>query len=90
MTPDQDHPSAGALSAEVACSAAQEEHMDDNYAICPYCRFKNHVESEDYDSNEREEHCSRCDAVFIQFEEFTVTHCTRPCPPNSSISRESP
>ncbi len=61
--------------------SATEEQMDDNHAICPYCRHENHVEAEDYDSNEREQECAECGRTYLQYDDFTVTHYTRPCPP---------
>ena len=68
--------------AAVPCSEAPEEQMDDNHAICPYCLHQNHVESEDYDSNEREQECAECGKTSMQYDDFTITHYTRPCPQN--------
>jgi DNA-directed RNA polymerase subunit RPC12/RpoP len=62
----------------VPCSEAPEEQMDDNHAICPYCRHENHVEAEDYDSNERDQECAECGKTYLQYDDFTVTHYTRP------------
>ena len=75
------------ISTGVSCAAAYgseapEEQMDDNHAICPYCRHENHVEAEDYDSNEREQECAECGKTYLQYDDFTVTHYTRPCPQN--------
>ena len=54
--------------------------MDDDSAICPYCGAKNYVESEDYDSKEREEECHECGKTYLVYQEFSVTHCTRTKP----------
>lgn len=74
----------------VPCSEAPEEQMDDNHAICPYCRHENHVEAEDYDSNEREQECAECGKTYLQYDDFTVTHYTRPCPQNESSGATEP
>lgn len=57
-----------------------ESHMDDDNAICPYCLSENYVEAEDYSSNEREVKCDSCRGTFLQYDDFTVTHYTRPIP----------
>lgn len=74
--------SAGVSCAAAYDSEAPEEQMDDNHAICPYCRHENHVEAEEYDSNEREQECAECGKTYLQYDDFTVTHYTRPCPQN--------
>jgi hypothetical protein len=58
-----------------------EEQSSTAHAICPYCLYENHVESEDYNPNEREEKCVQCGETFIQQDDFTVTHLTRPITP---------
>jgi len=55
-----------------------EEQWDSSYAICPYCLYKKYVESEDYNSDEREQECPECGKTYMQYEEFSVTHYTRP------------
>lgn len=57
-----------------------EDQYDDGHAICPYCLHQNHVEGEDYSADEREEQCANCEKTFIQYDDFTVTHYTRPIP----------
>lgn len=65
-----------------------ETQMDDYYAICPYCLYKNHVEGEDYNCNERKEVCAECGSTFLQYEDFTVTHYTRPINPAPASNAE--
>ena len=65
-----------------------ESQMDDNYAICPYCRQENYVAAEDYDSHEREELCAECGKTYLQYDDFTVTHYTRPIPQKSDSEEQ--
>jgi predicted Zn finger-like uncharacterized protein len=69
--------------APAAVPHAPESHMDDNNAICPHCLAENYVEAEDYNPHEREVVCDVCEKTFLQFEDFTVTHHTRPLPVSS-------
>ena len=45
--------------------------------ICPYCGNAYHAEAEDYNSNEREEECNKCNKVYLVYQDFEVTHHTR-------------
>lgn len=45
-------------------------------AVCPYCHKVNEVESEDYSSNESEDHCYSCGKRFYRTDEFSVDHTT--------------
>lgn len=55
-----------------------DEQLDDNNAICPYCKHSWQVEAEDYDEEEREEECVECGKRYWLHDSFSVTHYTRP------------
>lgn len=57
-----------------------ESQMDDCNVICPYCLHEYQAEAESYDSDEREEECDNCGKSYLRYDEFTVTHHTRPKP----------
>lgn len=56
-------------------------HSDDLYQICPYCGNQAHVEAADFDEHERVEECESCGSTYLAYDEFTVTHHTRPHAP---------
>lgn len=64
-----------------------ESQMDDTDVICPHCLHSYQAEAEDYDEQEREEECEKCGGRFMLYDEFTVTHHTRPLPANLPDSR---
>lgn len=59
-----------------------ESQMDDVNVICPHCLHSYQAESEDFDEQEREEECEKCGGRYMLYDEFTVTHHTRPLPAN--------
>ena len=54
------------------------DQSDDNHVICPYCGHSYQPESEDYDTDEREENCEECGKNYYLSQEFSVTHNTQP------------
>lgn len=62
-----------------------EEQTSDSGAVCPHCLHLNHVEAEDYNPDEREQECTKCGKPFLQRDDFTVAHHTRPLPPTPEI-----
>lgn len=60
-----------------------ESQMDDVNVICPHCLHSYQAESEDFDEQEREEECEKCGGRYMLYDEFTVTHHTRPLPANA-------
>jgi len=58
-----------------------EPQSDSSDIICPYCLHSYQAESEDYNEHEREEECDKCGKPFLLYDEFTVTHHTRPILP---------
>jgi hypothetical protein len=59
-------------------SVIPENQMDDCNVICPHCLAEYQAEAEDYDEQEREETCGNCGGRYILYDEFSVTHHTRP------------
>jgi len=55
-----------------------DDHYDSDHSICPYCRYKHHVESEDYSEDPRVEECSQCGMKFHLSQRFSVDHVTTP------------
>ncbi len=55
-----------------------ESQMDDCLVICPYCKDSYQAEAADFSESEREETCFKCKRVYVLYDEFTVTHNTRP------------
>ena len=67
-----------------------ESQMDDVNVICPHCLHSYQAESEDFDEQEREEECEKCGGRYMLYDEFTVTHHTRPLPANpTSLPRSA-
>lgn len=57
--------------------SAEQYEFDHDNAICPYCKAENYVETEDYNSDEREDECRECGKTYLVYQEYTVTHNTR-------------
>lgn len=55
-----------------------ESQMDGLNCICPYCLHAYQVEAEDYDEAPRKETCHKCGKVYETWQNFDVTHYTRP------------
>lgn len=55
-----------------------EPQSDDCDVICPYCGADYQAEAEDFSETEREEECFKCKRVYVVYQEFVVTHHTRP------------
>jgi HD superfamily phosphohydrolase len=75
--------SAPALRCEAL--VRPESQMDSCNVICPYCLHEYQAECEDFNENEREEECENCGKTYLLYQEFDVTHHTRPVP-NARIS----
>lgn len=63
------------MSAENGGGAAQSDECN---IICPYCLKSYQAESEDFSDKVREEECFNCGKTFEVWQDFSVTHHTRP------------
>lgn len=55
-----------------------ESQMDNCSVICPHCLHSYQAEAEDFDESEREETCEKCGGKYVLYDEFEITHHTRP------------
>lgn len=61
-------------------SKSTETPSDPCDVICPHCGNRYQAEAEDYSEREREETCFKCERPYLVYQEFEVTHHTRPLP----------
>ena len=55
-----------------------EDQYDDNYIICPYCKYYYQCEGEDYEESGVEGECPECGKIYVRTTIFEVSHKTEP------------
>jgi len=55
-----------------------DTEVDDNDSICPYCKHRYQVESEDFDEEDKEVECDECGKKYYQHQSFMVSTFTTP------------
>lgn len=53
-----------------------EDQDDDEFAICPYCHHKHHMEAEDYNPGGYTKQCNACKMNFEYSTNYTISHAT--------------
>lgn len=62
---------------------------DDSNVICPYCRNAYQAEASSYTEEIVEETCDECGKTYLRWDDFSITHRTRPRYPDENSQDES-